>query len=219
MVKTVIFDVDGTLLDTERIGMQAWKDAAARFGYDIPEAVLLATRGVSRKDGMQLFYQAMGPEFPYDQLQPLRIRLGEERIQNSRTLVKPGVWEVLDFLKEKNVPMAVASSTVYAITQAHLQQFGLYDYFDAVVGGDMISRGKPNPDIFLKAAGLLGYAAEDCLVIEDSPAGVRAANAAGMQVILIPDCIAANAETSAASLAVLNTMEELLPILAHVLKT
>ena len=105
--------------------------------------------------------------------------------------------------------MAVASSTAYDQTVAHLDHAGLLGYFQVIVGGDMIRRGKPNPDIFLKAAELLGADPKDCVVVEDSPAGIKAAYAAGMKPVLIPDVVPANAETNALSAAVIEEISQL----------
>ena len=105
--------------------------------------------------------------------------------------------------------LAVASSTKHAHTVSHLKHAGLLDYFQAVVGGDMVIRGKPNPDIFLKAAQLLGSTSADCLVVGDTPADVKAATAAGMQVILIPDQVPATPETTALSWKLLDSLAQL----------
>ena len=132
MLKAFIFDVDGTLLDTERIYMRAWQDAAAELGYVMS-------------------------------------------------------MELLAFLQKKGIRLAVASSTNTKTTKEHLAINGIADWFEVIVGGDMIEKGKPNPDIFLKAAELLGEAPEECVVVEDSPAGIRAGAAAGMKTVLVPD--------------------------------
>jgi len=213
MFEAVIFDVDGTLLDTERIGMESWQKAGAMFGYTISMTTLLNTRGISRKEGMKVFRRDLGDAFPYEQIQPIRIQLGEEIVHSGIDLVKPGVRDTLSHFRKQGVPMAVASSTVYSITSEHLSYFGLLPYFDAVVGGDMIEKGKPNPDIFLKAASMLGVQPEKCLVLEDSPAGVCAASAAGMKVILIPDCIPATPPISEKCLTVMDSMAQLIPYL------
>ena len=213
MWKAVIFDVDGTLLDTERIYMEAWRKAGRMFGITINEDVLLRTRAIPSSEGRKIFEEALGPAFDYEKVQPERVRIAEELIARTSpdTLCLPGARKILRDLKECGVRMAVASSTSSQKTVAHLAHAGLLHYFGAVIGGDMVERGKPNPDIFWKAADRLGVPYEQCLVVGDTPADVKAATAAGMQVVLIPDQVPANEETTTLSLAVLEDLNGVLP--------
>ena len=187
MLKAVIFDVDGILLDTERIYMQAWKEAAAEQGYVMPDELLRKTRAVDAKAAAQIFEEEIGNGFSYQKTRPIRVRIAEEIIERESPILKPGVLELLSFLREKGIRLSVASSTKTKTTKEHLQINGIADWFEVIVGGDMITKGKPNPDIFLKAAELLGEAPENCIVVEDSPAGIRAGSAAGMKTVLVPD--------------------------------
>lgn len=187
MLKAVIFDVDGTLLDTERIYMQAWKAAAAEQGYVMPDRVLQMTRAVNTKDAARIFEEEIGNGFSYAKTRPIRVRIAEEIIARESPILKPGVLELLAYLEEKGIRLAVASSTNTQTTREHLAASGIADRFEVIVGGDQIVNGKPHPDIFLRAAELLGEAPENCMVVEDSPAGIRAGAAAGMKVILVPD--------------------------------
>ena len=187
MIKAVIFDVDGTLLDTERIYMHAWKDAAADLGYEITDELLRKTRAINVKEAARIFESEIGNGFSYDKTRAVRVRIAEEIIHRESPILKPGVTELLAFLQRKDIRLSVASSTNLKGTQAHLAESGILDPFEVVVGGDMVTKGKPNPDIFLKAAELLHLAPQECIVVEDSPAGIRAAHAAGMKAVLVPD--------------------------------
>ena len=213
MIQAVIFDVDGTLLNTERIYMRAWKEAGAKAGFDVPQDVLLRTRAINRADAKKIFQDALGQEFDYDAIQKARTVISEQIIAASDNLLLPGVREALDVLKAKGYPMAVASSTGHEKTAAHLEHAGLLHYFDAVVGGDMVERGKPNPDIFLKAASLLGITPENCMVVGDTPADIRAATAAGMHRVLIPDCVTPDETIRAMSDHVLDSMHRLTDVI------
>ena len=213
MVKAIIFDVDGTLLNTERIYMHSWKVAGKAAGFDISQDTLLRTRAINKAEAKKIFQDALGLDFDYDAVQKARTVISEEIIAASDDLLLPGVREALDALKAKGFPMAVASSTGHEKTTAHLEHAGLLHYFDAVVGGDMVERGKPNPDIFLKAAELLGVAPEDCMVVGDTPADVRASTAAKMYTVLIPDCVTPDETVMAMCHRVLESMHQLIGVI------
>lgn len=213
MVKAVIFDVDGTLLNTERIYMRSWKMAGKAAGFDISQDTLLRTRAINKAEAKKIFQDALGLDFDYDAIQKARTVISEEIIAASDDLLLPGVREALDALKAKGFPMAVASSTGHEKTTAHLEHAGLLHYFDAVVGGDMVERGKPNPDIFLKAAELLGVSPKDCMVVGDTPADIRAAVSAGMRRVLIPDCVQPDETIRAMSDHVLDSMHQLMGVI------
>ncbi len=212
MKYSVIFDVDGTLLDTERIYMEGWRQGSALLGYHVPEEALLKTRAVSKAEAIPIFRTFCGEDFPYDEVRSIRTRISEEIIASSspELLRKPGAMEVLEALREKGCRMAVASSTGLEQTRAHLERAGLLDYFQAVVTGDMVEHGKPAPDIFLLAAQRLGSRPEDCVVVGDTPADVFAGASAGMDVYLIPDQVPANPQTRALSRRVLEHLGQLL---------
>ena len=209
MVQAVIFDVDGTLLDTERIYMKAWKEAAAEMGYVMPDRVLQMTRAVNAKDAARIFEEEIGNGFSYTATRPIRVRIAEEIIHRESPILKPGVLELLDFLKEKGIRLAVASSTNTQTTKEHLASSGILEPFEVVVGGDQIVNGKPHPDIFLRAAELLGAAPEMCVVVEDSPAGIKAGHAAGMKTVLVPDQAAITDEIVAMCDKVLKSLVEM----------
>ena len=217
MLDAVIFDVDGTLLDTERIYMRAWKEAGRLAGYEIPDEVLRQTRGLSIQAEIPIFQRACGADFPFESVHQTRSRLAELWIPNDANLKKPGAREVLAFLRERGVPMAVASATGLGKTKAHLDCAGLLPFFSAVVGGDMVTRKKPDPDPYLLAASLLGVDPANCLVVEDSAPGVLSGHAAGMRVVLIPDLAPPNAKTAALATAVLQCLNQLPPLLEALL--
>ena len=209
MLKAVIFDVDGTLLDTERIYMKAWKEAGKLHGYEVTDEVLLKTRAVNTAEAALIFESEIGNGFSYKKCRADRTRISEEMISKEKHILKPGVKLLLGYLKENHILTAVASSTEIKMTREHLTSAGIADAFPVMVGGDMIRRGNPAPDIFLKAAELLGTDPEWCMAIEDSPAGIRAACQAGMKAVLVPDCVEPTEELKRMAYALAESLEEI----------
>ena len=212
MKQAVIFDVDGTLLDTERIYMEGWRQGGALMGYPVPDAALVRTRAVSKEVAIPIYQAYCGADFPFEEIRAHRTRIAEEIIAAStpEQLWMPCVRETLEALRQKGYRMAVATSTKLEFTLAHLKQAGLLEYFQAVVTGEMVENGKPAPDIFLLAAERLGCDPKECIAVGDTPADVLAGSAAGMELYLIPDQVPANPETRARSRRVLEHLGQLI---------
>ncbi len=186
-VQAVIFDMDGVIFDSERLVIECWQVIADK--YEIPDIVEICMRvqGNNRVETAKRFREKYGNDFPYEIYKNEVTALFRERYGNGKLPLKPGVLEVLTELKRKRVPLALASSTRTDIVKLELDEAHLLPFFDAVLGGDMASRSKPEPDIFLAAATALGVVPENCYVLEDSYNGIRAAHRAGMHPIMIPD--------------------------------
>ena len=187
MYSAVIFDLDGVMLDTEPISRAGWQLAVSKFGLELSDEVFLKMVGLGIGDIGNVFKEAFGDEFDYEQARKMRLEYMKEHIDKNGIGIKPGVFEVLDFLDEQKVPRAIATSTTRKFAERKLALTKLGDRFDTIVYGDQIENGKPSPDIFLAAAKQLNVPAEKCLVIEDSENGIKAAHAAGMTVVMIPD--------------------------------
>ena len=183
----VIFDMDGLMLDTESLGPQTWRDAAAIIGVDFDLSLLPSMIGRNYRDCRELLRDHYGPSYPVEQLTAACLTVFDAIVAREGVAQKPGLRELLDWLEREHVVRAVATSTRRDRAEAQLTQQGLLARFATLVGGNEVERGKPAPDIFLLAAQRLDVAAADCVVLEDSEPGVRAALAAGMVPIMVPD--------------------------------
>jgi HAD superfamily hydrolase (TIGR01509 family) len=183
----VIFDMDGLMLDTERLAPQAWADASAAMGVEFDMSLLPRMVGRNLRDCRMLIVERHGHAYPTAAMMRAWHVAYDAIVERDGIVIKPGLFELLDWLESEGIPKAVATSTRRDRAQAKLAQTALLARFATLVGGDEIARGKPAPDIFLAAAERLGEVPEACLVLEDSEPGVRAALAAGMTPIMVPD--------------------------------
>ena len=186
-VQAVIFDMDGVIFDSERLVIECWQVIAEK--HNIPDIVEICMRvqGNNRQETGKRFREKYGNDFPYDTYKKEVTALFRERYGEGRLPLKPGVVKILEELKRNNIPLALASSTRSDIVKLEMEEANLLPYFDAVLGGDMVPRSKPEPDIFLAAAAALEADATCCYVLEDSHNGIRAAYRAGMHPVMVPD--------------------------------
>ena len=186
-VQAVIFDMDGVIFDSERLVIECWEVIAAK--HNVPDIVEICMRvqGNNREETGKRFREKYGSDFPYEAYKKEVTALFRERYGEGRLPLKPGVAEILKELKRNNIPLALASSTRSDIVKLEMSEANLLPYFDAVLGGDMAPRSKPEPDIFLAAAVALQAEPKYCYVLEDSHNGIRAAYRAGMHPVMVPD--------------------------------
>ena len=192
----VIFDMDGTLLDTERVCLQTFNDTASEFGLPDLTDTFMKIVGKSGETEVDVITQALLDRVTYDTF------MGEWEQRITRALsqsvpVKEEVIELLDHLALHRIPMAVATSTRVARARDHLSKAGLLGYFDHIVGGDQVEKRKPDPEPYLKAAALLGQHIRHCAIFEDSDPGTFAAVRSGGCVVQVPDLTRPSAETIA----------------------
>lgn len=187
MIKAVIFDMDGLILDTEKLLVKYWVQAANEAGFPMQREHALNIRSLARKFAIPYLQGIFGEEFDYVKIRSRRMELMAEHLKKSGLETKPGLMELLTYLKENGIPAAVATATDYERTEAYLTEVGVFGYFDRIVCATMVESGKPKPDIYLYAAQQLGLAPEDCLALEDSPNGVRSAAGAGCVTVMVPD--------------------------------
>ena len=182
-MRAVVFDCDGTLVDSERLSFQAWREILGRHGYDLADADIAATRGQSYPDVHGYFAERATIPGADDFWPTLSGRLFE-LFETDLEVFDDAVATARE-LKERGVPIAIATSSLRERLDATLRAAALEDVFDVTVAGDEVENGKPAPDLFLAAAERLGAAPAECVAVEDSPAGVEAALAAGMRVVAV----------------------------------
>ena len=187
MIKGAIFDMDGLMLDTEKLLVRFWRQAAGEYGYDMTVQHVLDIRSLSRKYAIPQLRGIFGGQFEFEQIRARRIELMNAYIEENGFEVKKGLFELLEYLKRGPYRIAVATATDYERATAYLRRIDALEYFDEIICGNMVENGKPEPDIYLAAAAKLGLAAGECAALEDSPNGIRSAYAAGCRVIMIPD--------------------------------
>lgn len=179
--------MDGVILDTEKLYTRFWCEAAQSLGYPMTHEMALGMRSLSREVGERRLKEYLGEEVDYQQVRTRRIEMMSAFIEKNGVELKPGVHELLVFLKEKGIKTSIATSSPLDRTKEYLSQVGLADAFDELVSGHMVPHGKPAPDIYIYAANKLGLKPEQCLVLEDSPTGLLAAYRAGCIPVMVPD--------------------------------
>jgi HAD superfamily hydrolase (TIGR01509 family) len=204
----VIFDMDGLMVDTERIARIAWQQTCRDAGYPMSDAVFALMIGRSKRDSGDLMRTILGPGFDFERMHAATGILFEQIVAREGLPLKPGVRELLDDLAARKIPLAVATSTRNPVAEQRLEQIGLRKYFSALVTGDQVTRGKPEPDIYLKAVRELGADPASTYALEDSHAGVRSAHGAGLRVIMVPDLLPPTPEIAALTVAVVKSLHE-----------
>jgi len=189
MINGIIFDMDGLMFDTEQLSTYGWIHTAVKLDIDLTIDFINSFKGTSAVHSKQLFEKKFGKDFDYEYARGIRTDYMNSVIEESGVPIKKGLMELLHYLKSNHIVAAVATSTNHVLGEKYLKMAGVYDYFATVIYGDTVLKGKPEPDIFLKAVQAIGKDPSNCFVLEDSPAGICGGFAAGIKVIHIPDQI------------------------------
>ncbi len=183
----VLFDMDGVVLDTEKLYARFWAEAAHALGYPMTYEQALGMRSLNSQAGQEKLESYFGPGVSRAQMRDKRVELMDAFVAENGIDPKPGVHELLDALKERGIKTAIATSSPMPRATAYLSRLGLLEKFDCICSGHDVKQGKPAPDIYLHAAASVGIPPENCLAVEDSPAGIESAFRAGCMPVLVPD--------------------------------
>ena len=194
MIEAVLFDMDGLMFDTERMYQKAWLQAGRQMGAPMEPEIVDRLRGRNREGCARVCREAFGEDFDFDAMRTACRALMARWIEEDGLPVKPGLYELLAELERRGIPAVLSTSTTRDSAWGHLQRAKVDRYFLGAVCGDEVSHSKPDPEVFLKAAALAGKDPARCLVLEDSPAGVRAGAAAGCFTVMVPDLTAPDEE-------------------------
>ena len=186
--KAVIFDMDGTLVDTERMLLNIWESTAKEMGYVFSLDVMKKTIGITLADTIRVMLEEY-PDAPHDEIRALMSERFRKIRESGQIALRPGAQEALEGVSKSGLKIGLCTSTRSSSAKITLKATGIHHYFDAVAFGDEVTRGKPDPEPYLLVASRLGADPGDCLAVEDSPSGARSALSAGMSVAYVPDII------------------------------
>ncbi len=210
MVRAVIFDMDGVLIDTEKHYNIAWCEAAKQAGYtDFTREHALMLRSCDARAASKMMKGIFGEQFDYFAIREIRRTIVAKRLAKYGLEKKPGLDEILAFLHKKGIKTAVATATPLELTLQHLEKIGVKDQFDKIVSAKQVENGKPAPDVYLYACEQIGEQPRDCIAVEDSPNGIRSAYAAGCMPVMVPDLTEPDEELKPLLYAVVKTLADI----------
>ena len=186
-IRGVLFDMDGLVVDTEKLYSRFWREACAFYGHTMTYEQSLQMRGLGGQAGENKLHSFFGKDAHYMTLRNKRIELMDAFVDEHGVELKPGIFELMDYLEENRIPAAITSSSPIPRIRKFLAPYGLDSRFAALCSGRDVPKGKPAPDIYLAGARALNLPPEHCLALEDAPAGIESAFRAGCLPVMIPD--------------------------------
>lgn len=216
LVRGVLFDMDGVVLDTEKLYARFWREAAAALGYKMSYEQALGMRSLSNTAGQAQLERYFGKGVSRAEFRAKRIELMDAYIDIHGVDLKPGIRELLNYLDEQGIKAAIITSSPIERVRRYLGPHGLLARFECLCSGAEVAHGKPEPDIYLYGAACLGLKPEECIAIEDSPAGVLSAYRAGCLTVMVPDLDQPDGETEKLLFAKADSLEDVIKLLERV---
>ncbi len=214
-IKAAIFDLDGTVIDTEKLLVKYWCMAANEFGFPMEREHALQLRSLARKYAEPLLKEWFGENCDYMTVRNRRMELMTAHIIENGLDVKAGIKELLVWLGENGYKRAVATATDLTRAGKYLTDVGLYDYFDCIISAHQVENGKPKPDVYIYAVNQLGLTPDECIAVEDSPNGVISASDAGCKTIMVPDLTEPDEELKKRLYAVCPKASDIIKVLSR----
>lgn len=208
--------MDGVILDSEKLYVRFWKEAGRACGYPWEVEHSLAIRSLARPYAIERLKGFFGEDFDYDRVRNMRIELMNAYIAEHGIEPKPHADYILNWLRENGYKIAVATATPLERTEEYLRRVGLLSYFDKIISAHMVEHGKPAPDIYLRASKELGLSPEECVALEDSLNGLRSANSAGCNAVMVPDLDEPNDEAKKLICAVAADLKDVQNVINHI---
>lgn len=215
-IQGIIFDMDGLMIDTEKLLHRFWCQAANEYGYPMKIEHVLQIRSLAAKYAIPKLKSMLGEDFDYYKVRKRRMELMATHVEQYGVEKKKGLDLLLSYVKERGYKLAVATATDIDRTRTYLTSIGKWEYFDAIVCGPMVQNGKPEPDIYLKAAEELNLSPDVCVALEDSPNGILAAHRAGCVPIMVPDLDEPDEETKGMLYGLAEDLSQVIPILQKI---
>ena len=213
VIRGVLFDMDGLVLDTEKLYSRFWMEACHFYGFPMTYEQSLKMRAANSRLGEANLHSFFGPAADYKTIRNKRIELMDAFIAENGVEAKPGIFELLDFLEARKIPTAICSSSPQDRIREHLGSLGIYHRFAAICSGYDVPCGKPAPDIYLHGAASLGLPPEVCLALEDAPLGILSAFRAKCIPVMVPDQDQPDAQTQSMLYAKADTLSDIISLL------
>jgi len=212
-IRGILFDMDGLVLDSEKLFTRFWMEACRFYGFPMTMEQALGMRALGGPAGQRQLQSYFGPTANYIQIRAKRIELMDAFTLENGVDPKAGIYELMDYLEANHIAAAITSSSPKSRIRQYLTPLGLYHRFTKICSGHEVPHGKPAPDIYLHGAAQLGLPPEECLALEDAPAGILSAYRAGCLPVMIPDLDQPDKETLPLLYAKADSLSDIIALL------
>lgn len=212
-IQGVIFDMDGLMFDSETVWAACWVPVCSRYGLEVPEEMIAGVRGCAGETMLAALRRYLGDDAPVEDIWRDAKAFVNNHVMERGVPIKPGLLDLLEYLHDCGLPMAVASGSIKPVIEANLAKAGIASYFDVLLSGEALGRGKPDPLIFLETAKLLGTKPSRTVVLEDSFNGVEASHNGGFITVMVPDLAEPDERIRSLATAVVSRLDDVIDLM------